>query len=319
MTLNELVEAYCAQNILRPASAACYRSAVKAVINYLPGAGAIDINEIDRDMLLRFRLQVLAKRRAITFNTYRNQLLTLFKFAINEGALAVSPISRVSKAPVEGRRKKTMAPNLISEMMSYLARRDGEGDKQAWIWLVIAKTFYYTGMRRRQLVELRWADIDFERAQINLRADSSKTRREWSIPMADELSDNLRQLKRKVFELTGRQPVESNFVFGACLLRPDKRRKGEGISVRSVTLFFNNLGKKLGPDPISPHRFRHTVATTLVNRGQVNLKVVQEFLGHSDIATTCGYLHPDVQAMRNAMEHLPSPLVSQPGGVVLSK
>lgn len=60
----------------------------------------------------------------------------------------------------------------------------------------------------------------------------------------------------------------------------------------------NNL-KKIGKENLSTHKLRHTAATLLLKKGN-NIRVVQDILGHSDIATTSIYLHIDIEDKKNA-------------------
>ena len=58
---------------------------------------------------------------------------------------------------------------------------------------------------------------------------------------------------------------------------------------------------------ISPHRFRHSTATSLANESGSNLKALQQYLGHTSMQTTLEYVHPDLAQMRDLVERLPAP------------
>ncbi|CAB5504287.1 Phage integrase, partial [Bathymodiolus azoricus thioautotrophic gill symbiont] len=63
-----------------------------------------------------------------------------------------------------------------------------------------------------------------------------------------------------------------------------------------VSQLFVKWSDKIGT-PISPHRFRHTVATKIANSG-CNLKSLQQLLGHTDIKTTFGYIETNIGDLR---------------------
>jgi integrase len=74
------------------------------------------------------------------------------------------------------------------------------------------------------------------------------------------------------------------------------------MRAHNLDSFFRRLRKNLPASMprISAHRIRHTTATILAN-AVPNLKVVQQQLGHTSISTTYGYVHPDLNAMRDAL------------------
>lgn len=98
-----------------------------------------------------------------------------------------------------GRRSCARRPSTVSTCRLCCARCAIPGDEGAyvrptWFWSIVINTFYYSGIRRLQLVGLTWKDIDFDSATIHLRATSSKTHREWFIPIAQPLRPELENL-----------------------------------------------------------------------------------------------------------------------------
>ncbi|WP_430869613.1 tyrosine-type recombinase/integrase [Cupriavidus basilensis] len=60
-----------------------------------------------------------------------------------------------------------------------------------WFWGAFVKTLYFTGMRRRQILNLEWRDIDVEQRAIHLRSETSETRRSYDIPVPQSLLSEL--------------------------------------------------------------------------------------------------------------------------------
>lgn len=136
----------------------------------------------------------------------------------------------------------------------------------AWFWAIVIRTFYYTGIRRRQLVELRWEDINFDDATIHLRASSSKTHREWFIPIAEPLLAELENLLLVTIDRIQCKPPRHSQVFNVTLFHD--RFKGKQMTVDQLSGAFERLSKALGVR-ITPHRLRHTMATELAARKDI--------------------------------------------------
>ena len=75
---------------------------------------------------------------------------------------------------------------------------------------------------------------------------------------------------------------------------------GQPIRCAFLSHRFQKVVKQLGFNGIHLHSLRHTAATLMANSGTVNLRTVQNYLGHSDITSTAIYVHPDMKAKKEA-------------------
>jgi len=89
--------------------------------------------------------------------------------------------------------------------------------------------------------------------------------------------------------------------------RFSSRHKRETMNSDQILATYKEMKNRLG-FAVSPHRFRHTIGTDLMNRPNANLHVVKELLGHTNISTTLEYVTPDMEQIRNALRHRPSPI-----------
>ena len=316
-TLDDLHCAYMRLNMLAESTQQRYDLVVRNLSRHLCGDTAhpsdIGLNKITVDAALSFREWSLKRMRPTSFNSERRHLSALFNFAIRQKRMDANPFHDVTGAPVMRLLPKSLPLQDMRRYIEVLATgvttdrwgRSVDLFPPQWFWLATIKTFYYTGMRKRQLIGLVWQDIDFFSKTIRLRAQTSKTRREWLIPLPTALIGDLQLLRARTTEIRGHGMGEQQ-VFCLPLFSTWKENfVKRQMSGDNLDNFFQRLRKQMPADMprLSAHRIRHTTATILAN-SVPNLKVVQEQLGHSSITTTYGYVHADMAAMRKAVETL---------------
>jgi len=133
----------------------------------------------------------------------------------------------------------------------------------------------HTGLRRGNLLRLRWDHIDFVTNRIRL-TDSTKNRRTLTVPLNDTAIEILETLKKK--------SGESQYVF------PHFEGKLAGEAIQDVKNGWKTAVKRAGISNFRWHDLRHCFASWLVMKG-VDLPVVQELLGHRNIRMTLRYAH----------------------------
>lgn len=270
-----------------------------------------DLQEMTVDWFVGYRQRSLERLSPVTFNSRRRHLSAMAKYAIDQGWLTKNVFRIVKPAPVPYKRPKSVPKDVLLDYIATLERayridRHGmavEKFPPQWFWLACLQTLYYTGVRLRQLVGLLWSDIDFEAKSIRLRAETSKTRREWEIPIAEPLLPILLDLRKRTLAIRQAQLADHQ-VF--CLPLFGRRFQSKVMTKEHVARFFVRFMNELPPDAcrISAHRLRHTTATQLLKVKGNNLKAVQQLLGHTSVHTTLQYVHPDLDDMRAAVEAL---------------
>ncbi len=141
-------------------------------------------------------------------------------------------------------------------------------------------TFCYTGVRKQELLNLRVSDIDFERRLLLVR--QGKGRKDRMIPLSERLIAPLRS------QCAGKNARDTVYV---------------GLNPRSVYRVITRLARACGLQGIHPHTLRHYFATRLVELG-VNIRVIQELLGHADLSTTAIYLDISPMHLKSAIDAL---------------
>jgi integrase len=181
-------------------------------------------------------------------------------------------------------------------------------------------TLFMTGLRRGELLGLRWQDVDLAAGVLQVRQAMSrvydrdaagptkttllfaepkteKSRR--TIPLPEACLASLRQHRARQAEerlLLGQAYQEHGLVFA--------QADGTPIDTRNMNLYFTQALKRAGLPPIRLHDARHTYATWLPEQG-VSLKVVQTLLGHGSIAVTADvYSHVSLELEKQAAAKL---------------
>lgn len=295
MLLSELLDLYCETRFLRDASITTYKYSLNAFLIRVPECASMSIEDITTKHIVKFRQALREKgRTSETWNTYRTHLHMLLKFAQTQGYIATNPVKIVGTAPVQHGNHRMISTQDVSSLVQYL---DKSTAPLAPLWAVITRTFYYTGMRRAQLLALRWRDVCLDTNTITLSVESSKNHRQWQIPICDDLASHLRDLLRTAQSI--RSSSLDDKVFDTTIFGETRQLEKTMLSRKYV-----ELGKKLNIK-VSPHRFRHSLASQLAN-SDTNLRLVQQLLGHTNISTTCRYIHPNIEALRTTMTKVTS-------------
>lgn len=303
VTLVDVLELYIRRKGTAARTAKAYREKVGQLVTHLGrDPRCVDITE---DMLLRFRDDVLSRCRPTTWNTIRGHLRIFFKLAITERLIESSPLVNIPPAQVAKVRPKNVSMDKLKTVCEELKRRtDWPWADPKWYWFIVIAMLFHTGMRRRQMVGLQWRDIDFKNATVRLDASYNKSRREWYLPIQQQLFDHLLELRRRTIIKTGvlrdEAPVFDPTLFSKRSLAPWTPER----SAEHIGRFFQNLRTETGID-ISAHRLRHTAGTELM-RETNNPKLVQMILGHSNLSSTMIYNHPDIEDVRALLNRVRS-------------
>jgi integrase/recombinase XerD len=148
---------------------------------------------------------------------------------------------------------------------------------------------YASGLRVSELTRARLEDLDLDNGAIRVTGKGNKTR---IVPVGGAA----REAIRSYLDLpTGRRasvrPVTSSELFLS--------ERGRGLTPGRVWMIVKEIAKRAGLDEnVYPHLLRHSFATHLLNHG-ADLRIIQEMLGHADIATTQIYTHVEQNRLRD--------------------
>lgn len=300
-----LLQEYLMDHDLRSASIKIYGAAIKALEKYFGDSS--DVEGIDRRAVLAWRNRVveqgLSKR---SWNTYSNHLRTIWGYAIEYGILAktlVNPFKKTTLIPPK-RASKIISGDGIRQARSWLSglveQEEVSGTRShitpAWFWLATFEMFYYTGIRLNALLCIRLRDIDWTNKLVYVNADTEKTHREFCVPITKGLEPHIEKLLKAASAIGF---SESDQLFNVNRFSIHYRSKT--MNIDQVEGMYKKLSNAFGIR-ITPHRFRHTLATDLMRHPERNIHLTKSLLNHSNIATTMSYIEVDYEHMRSVLD-----------------
>lgn len=285
-------------------------TAMRAARLFDERTGIAAIEEINFAVIGRFKTAVLAVAQPVTYNGYLRYLKLLGKWAQAEGYWEKNWFASVRKLPEPEKPHKTIEPEVFAAAMAYLQSNDAL--QPAWFWRLVIRFLYFTGVRRRQIVHVQLRDIDLANRILTASYRGSKTYREWQIPLADEVIEDLRYLIRRNENVMGREMQPDDYLFNAgrfySRYKSDPARPGR-MDGTQFTGFMKRLSARIGMR-IGMHRIRHTCATDLCDFDDdenPDLFAAQQILGHTMLSTTRGYVKTKVNRMRMQINKLEFP------------
>jgi integrase len=261
----------------KPSALRGYEAAlVSRVLPELGGAGLSEIRRID--------VQDLADRlcaEGLDASTVRNTLMPLraiFRRALARGEIAVNPTTGLELPAVEGSRDRIASPGEAAALLAALP----ECDRALWAAAM------YAGLRRGELLALRWEDVDLAAGVIHVErswdakegvvAPKSRAARR-TVPIAATLRDQLVEHKLRSGRRVG-------LVFGTSYTQP--------FTHSNVRKRANATWLRADLNPIGLHECRNTFASLMIAAG-VNAKALSTYMGHSSVTITLdryGHLMP---------------------------
>lgn len=215
---------------------------------------------------------------------------SFYRFLIMEDYLEADPTELLESPQIGFKLPEVMTVEEIDRLIESIDRGSKEGQRNR----AILETLYSCGLRVSELCNLKLSDLYFDEGFIKVEGKGSKQR---LVPISP------RAIKEINFYLTDRNPMKikpgfEDFVFISNF--------GKNISRIMVFHIIKELAERIGlKKKISPHTFRHSFATHLLEGG-ANLRAIQCMLGHESIGTTEIYTHIDRNMLRSEIiEHHP--------------
>ena len=213
-------------------------------------------------------------------------LRSFFDYLIFENYLNSNPLERI-EAPKIGRKlPDTLSVNEIDLIVSVIDLSESNGERNR----AIIETLYSCGLRVSELTNLKISDLFFEEGFIKVTGKGDKQR---FIPISPLTQKYINLYKDQI-----RISMNIEAAFNDTLFL---NRRGKQLSRAMIFTIVKTLGKKAEiQKKISPHTFRHSFATHLLENG-ADLRAIQMMLGHESITTTEIYMHVDTSHLKEVI------------------
>jgi len=207
---------------------------------------------------------------------------SFYKFCVIEKLLENSPAELLEQPKLPLYLPEVLSVEEIEKLIATIDLSQPMGHRN----VAIIETLYGSGLRVSELVSIKLSDIYFDEKYMKITGKGSKQR---LVPLSDKTIEqiNFWLKERNLMQI---KPKHEDFLF--------INRHGAQISRVMVFYIIKNLAKNAGINKkISPHTFRHSFATHLLEGG-ANLRAIQQLLGHSSIITTEIYTHLSMDFLR---------------------
>ena len=212
--------------------------------------------------------------KSTSINRTISTLRSFYTYLEKEKIITSNPFNLISNLKTDKRLPNYFKYNEYLEMINTLSDNPLDIRNRLILELLLA-----TGMRVSELSNIKMDTIDLNNNEIKVLGKGNKERIVFYGSYAKDALDNYLHSSRNIL-LNGK---ESAFLL--------VNNNGTPLTSRGIRLIIENIVKKASiHSKVTPHTFRHTFATMLLNEG-CNIKSVQELLGHASLGTTGIYTH----------------------------
>ena len=268
-----------------------YCSDVVSFILWLNGESCISVNFEKLKEYLHFIQRFDYKKTTIARKTA--SIRTFYKFLFREKYIESNPAISLSAPKRPKPLPKFLTPNEVEQILNNVRIDTPAGFRNR----VILELLWATGMRVSELSNLNFGDINLEENEIRVFGKGSKER---IVLMSDRAKNYLKQYIDSARSL----------IVGKDYITPDEsedsplfiNNTGYRLQNKTIRKVINETVEKIElPKKVTPHVFRHSFATKLIENG-ADLRVVQELLGHAGISNTQIYTHVSMKHMKDVYE-----------------
>ena len=264
-----------------------YSRDVKKLIQYLEthkiNTTPIVINDvIIQEFIYTASKTINARSQARLISGIRN----FFDYLIFENYRESNPTDLIETPKIGMKLPDTLSIEDIDLLINSIDLSEPQGERNR----TILETLYSCGLRVSELVDLKLSDLFFEEGFIRVIGKGNKQR---FVPINEQTQ---KYINFYVLDIRSHIDVKKGFEDTVFL-----NRRGKKLTRVMIFTIVKNLAIKTGlKKKISPHTFRHSFATHLLERG-ADLRAIQQMLGHESITTTEIYMHLDKSFLKEVV------------------
>jgi integrase/recombinase XerD len=211
---------------------------------------------------------------------------SFYKFLLIEEAVENDPTTLLESPRIGRKLPEILSDDEINRLIEAIDVTKAEGLRNK----AILETLYSCGLRVSELVDLKISNLHFEQEFLRI---AGKGERERLVPISKKAIEDIKKYLVSSRKKLTIEKGNENIVF--------LNRRGKKLSRVMIFTIIKNLAEKIKLEKsISPHTFRHSFASALV-QGGADLRTVQEMLGHESILTTEIYAHLDKEYLKDTV------------------
>lgn len=235
-------------------------------------------SEIKKDLVQQFIYDIAKVVNPRSQARIISGLKSFFSYLVFEGYRPDNPLDLIESPKIGRKLPDTLSENEINELIAQIDLSKPEGERNR----AMLETLYGCGLRVSELIELKISDLFFEEDFIKVTGKGNKQR---FVPIS-----NINKKYITIYKNEVRTHLKIQKDFEDTLFL---NRRGKQLTRAMIFTIVKNLAKEIGLQKnISPHTFRHSFATHLLENG-ADLRAIQQMLGHESITTTEVYIHVD--------------------------
>lgn len=266
-----------------------YRLDIVKLIRFLDvkniEASPLDISE---ETVQKFIYEIAKEVNARSQSRIISGLRGFFNFLVFEDYRNDNPLDLIESPKIGRKLPDTLSTEEIDRLIASIDLSTNEGERNR----AILETLYGCGLRVSELTNLKISDLFFAEGFIKVTGKGNKQR---FVPISEYTKKFINIYKNEVRSHQAPKKEASDILF--------LNRRGNQLTRAMIFTIVRRLAEKAGiPKKISPHTFRHSFATHLLENG-ANLRAIQQMLGHESITTTEVYMHVDSKHLREVMEN----------------
>ena len=255
-----------------------YRNDLKQVCVYLKRQQIENWPQVTHEHIAGYLLEMQDGQayRPATIARKLAALKTFFRYLQNTGIITSDPIEKLDTPRIQ----RELPHVLTQEQIANLFRQVGVETPPGKRDFAMLHMLYATGMRVSELISLNLSDFDAERATIVCPGRNGRSKRERVLPLYTvAVEATKRYLETARTRLMARHPGEQALFLN---------HHGERLTRQGFWLIIKGYARQAGINEITPHMLRHSFAILMLQEG-MELRSVQELLGHAHISTTQVY------------------------------
>ncbi|MBN4057947.1 site-specific tyrosine recombinase XerD [Olleya sp. AH-315-K02] len=268
-------------------SISSYKQDVKKLILYLEEYTIeVSPNNINSETIQQFIYTIAKGINARSQSRLISGLRSFFDYLIFEDYRTTNPLALIESPKIGRKLPDTLSIQDIDKIISVIDLGHPQGERNR----AIIETLYSCGLRVSELTHLKISDLFFDEGFIKVTGKGDKQR---FVPIGNSTQKYISIYKN---EIRPHIPIVEEFSDTLFL-----NRRGKQLSRAMIFTMVKQFAEKAGiHKTISPHTFRHSFATHLLENG-ADLRAIQLMLGHESITTTEIYMHVDKSHLKDVL------------------